>query len=689
MNLHHNLTKKEAKPRSKLGSTTGAKKRIEKLREEIEHHDYLYYVLDKPEISDAAYDALKRELMELEKRFPKFIDPTSPTQRVGGEPLKKFKKVKHKIPMLTLDNAMNENEFKEWDKRIKKLLPAIKNLDYFVELKMDGLAISLVYKNGVLSRASTRGNGYVGEEVTSNIRTIKSIPLKIRIDALKPKYKVPQEIEIRGEVYMEKKSFEELNREQKKKKEPLFANPRNAAAGSIRQLDPKIISQRNLSFFGYDLATDLGQKTHQETHELIRTLGLPENPFNKYCKNLEEVLKFHEKILRKRKSLPYEIDGIVINVNKNDLFKKLGFVARMPRGAIAFKFPGIEATTKIKDIIIQVGRTGKITPVAILSPVKVGGVTVSRATLHNEDEIKRLGVKIGDTVIIKRAGDVIPDIVRPIESLRTGEEKEFKIPKNCPFCSSKLIRKEGEVDWYCPNKNCFATRKRSLYHFVSKKAFDIVHLGPKIIDRLLGEGLIKDAVDIFKLEAGDITPLERFAEKSAQNLIEAIEKTKTIPLSRFIYSLGIRHVGEEMSFDLADYFASLEQIKKASFEEINKIPNIGDVVARSIYQWFRNKKNLRFIDGLLKEHIKIISPSKRETKLKEKTFVLTGTLKSITRDEAKEKIRLLGGDISSSVSSETDFVVVGENPGSKFEEAKKIGVKTISEEEFLKMIKKK
>jgi len=678
---------------SKEPTKIEVKERIEKLKKEIEHRDYLYYVLDKPEISDAAYDSLKRELTKLEKEFPEFLTSDSPTQRVGGKPLKEFKKVKHKIPMLTLDNAMNEKELKEWHKRIERLLKEkeTKDLDYFVELKMDGLAVTLIYKDGVLSQAATRGNGYVGEDVTQNIKTIRCIPLRMKTDALKTpvvehktfttgqaKYKIPQEIEIRGEVYMEKKVFKKLS---------FFANPRNAAAGSIRQLDPKITTQRKLSFFGYDLVTDLGQKTHQETHFLIKTLGLPENPLNRHCKNIEEILKFHKEIFKKRKNLPYEIDGIVVNVNRNDLFKKLGFVVRMPRGTIAFKFPGLEATTKIKDIIIQVGRTGKITPVAVLLPVRVGGVTVSRATLHNEDEIKRLGVKIGDTVIIERAGDVIPKIVKPIESLRTGEEKEFKMPKNCPFCSSKLIKKPGEVDYYCPNKNCFATRRRFLCHFVSKKAFDIIHLGPKIIDRLLDEGLIKDAADIFKLETGDLTPLERFAEKSAQNLIGAIEKTKIIPLSRFIYSLGIRHVGEETAVDLANYFGSLDKIKKASFEEINKIPNIGDVMAKSVYGWFKNNENLKFVENLIKTGIKIISPAKVETKLKGKNFVFTGILKSVTRDGAKEKVRLLGGDISSSVSQETDFVVAGKEPGSKFERAKRLNIKIINEEEFLKMIR--
>ena len=679
-----------------------AKKRIEKLRKEIEHHDYLYYVLDKPEISDAAYDSLKKELKKLEEKFPELLRPDSPTQRVGGQPLKEFKKVKHKMPMLTLDDAMNENELNDWRKKMERLLTQeeIKKIDYFAELKMDGLAVTLIYKNGSLFKAATRGDGFIGEEITKNIKTIKCIPLRLRIGELRGRYKIPEEIEIRGEVYISKKAFIKLNEEQKKKKEPLFANPRNAAAGSIRQLDAKITSQRSLSFFGYDLATDLGQKTHQETHFLIRTLGMPENPLNRYCQNLEEVIKFHQEIAKKREKLSYEIDGLVININSNSLFKKLGFVARRPRGTIAFKFPGLEATTKIEGIIVGVGRTGKITPVAILSPVRVGGVTIKRATLHNEDEIKRLDVKIGDTVIVKRAGDVIPKISRSIKSLRTGKEKEFKMPKKCPFCFSILNKKPGEVDYYCPNKNCFASRRRLLYHFVSKKAFDISHLGPKIIDRLLDEGLIKDAVDIFKLELGDIVSFEispsrkpkaflrGFAEKSAQNLIEAIEKVKIIPFARFIFSLGIRHVGEETAIDLANHFNTLSNLKKASFEEINKIPNIGEVVAQSIFSWFKDKKNLEFIKSLLEAGIKIIPPPKLKTKLKRKKFIFTGVLKTLSRDEAQGKIRSLGGEVVSSISKEIDFVVAGEEPGSKFEKAKKLGLKIISEKEFLEMIKK-
>ena len=625
-----------------------AKKRIEKLRKEIEYHDYLYYVLNRPEISDAAYDSLKRELIELEKQFPEFVTPDSPTQRVGGPPLEKFEKVTHKVPMLTLNDAMDEEELREWEERIKRLLSPseIKKLDYFAELKMDGLAMSLIYRDGILVKGATRGDGYTGEDVTQNVKTIRAIPLRLRLENLPKKYKIPKEIEIRGEVYMSKKAFEKLNEEQRKKGEPLFANPRNAAAGSVRQLDPKITASRELSFYGYQIVTDLGFETHQESHQVMKLLGIPDNPYNRYCKNLEEVIKFHHYIQSIREKLPYDIDGIVVNVNNNRIFEKLGIVGRAPRGAIAYKFPGVEATTKIKDIIVQVGRTGKLTPVAILEPVKVGGVTISRATLHNADEIKRLGVKIGDTVIVRRAGDVIPEVVKVITSLRDGSEKEFKMPKTCPYCGSKVIKKEGEVDYYCSNPNCFAAQRRYLYHFVSKKAFDIEGLGPKIIDQLLEEGLIRDASDIFKLKKGDLIPLERFAEKSAQNLIDAIEKSKEIPLARFIYALGIRHVGEETANLLATRFGSIENLKKASLEELKEIPDIGEIVAESIYSWFHDKKNLQFIQKLLDAGVKILPPKKIKTKLKGKTFVFTGALKSMTRDEETlimswlEKIRV-------------------------------------------------
>lgn len=664
------------------------RQRIEKLKKEINHHRYLYHVLDKQEISDAALDSLKHELYQLEQEHPEFITPDSPTQRVGGEPLKEFEKVKHNKRMLSLEDVFLDKEIRDWEKRIKKLVPDDK-LDYYAEIKMDGLAVSLVYKNGIFVEGSTRGNGEIGEDVTQNLKTIEAIPLRLEIDKLpKEVQKKAEEIEIRGEVFMSKETFNKLNEEQKKKNEPLFANPRNAAAGSIRQLDPKIAALRKLDFYAYDLVTDLGQKTHRESHEFIKLLGMKINREFRYCENLNELIVYHNYIGGIRDKLSYQTDGVVVNVNNISVFKKLGVVGKTPRGAVAFKYPAEQATTIVEDIVVQIGRTGTLTPVAILKPVKVAGSTVSRATLHNEDEIKRLDMKIGDTVIIQKAGDVIPDIVKVLPNLRTGKERRFKFPSKCPVCGSSVKRKQGEAAYYCTNKFCFAQSKEKLYHFVSKKAFDINHLGPKIIDKLLKESLIEDASDIFDLKQGDLESLERFAEKSASNLIEAIDKSRKITLARFVYALGIRHVGEETANDLAYYFGDLEKIKKVSLDDLRKIKDIGDVIAKSIYEWFKDKKNLVFLDKLLKQ-VKIELPEERELKLKGKIFVLTGGLKTMTRDDAKDKIRSLGGDVSSSISQNTDFVVAGDEPGSKYERAKKLGVKIIDEEKFLKMVRTK
>lgn len=683
-----NLSKKEAK------------ERIEKLKKEINYHRYLYHVLDQQEISEAALDSLKHELDEWERKFPEFITPDSPTQRVGGQPLDKFKKIRHTEPMLSLNDTFSEEEVIEWEKRIKKLLVASDKLDYFAEIKMDGLAVSLIYRNGIFVEGSTRGNGLIGEEITHNLKTIEAIPLKLEIGKLDKEVQAQalKEIEIRGEVFMSKKALNDLNKQQEKRGEQLFANPRNAAAGSLRQLDPKVTADRNLDFYAYGLVTDLGQKTHQESHQLVKVLGLKDNPHNQACKNLTEVFVYYKKIEGIRSKLPYEIDGTVINVNDNRVFKKLGVVGKAPRAAIAYKFPGLEATTKVNNIIVQVGRTGKLTPVAVLEPVNLSGVTISRATLHNQDEIKRLDVRIGDTVIIQRAGDVIPDIVKVLPALRTGQEKKFQLPKKCPICDSTVLRKEGEVDYYCSNKKCFALQLKNLYHFVSKKAFDIEHLGPKIIDQLVNVGLIKDAADIFSLIIGDLESLDRFAEKSAQNLIEAINQVKKINLARFIYALGIRHVGEENAQLLGQKFQThglklkiediIKQTKNWTTKDLENINDIGPVVGQSIIEWFHDEKNIKLLEKFAKAGIELeVSKVEVNKKLENKTFVLTGTLVSLTRDQAKDKIRLLGGKTSSSVSKETDFVVAGEEAGSKLDKAEKLGIKIINEQEFLKMIK--
>jgi len=492
---------------------------------------------------------------------------------------------------------------------------------------------------------------------------------------------VKKPVVVRGEVFIPKKEFEKFK--------TVYANPRNLAAGSVRQLNPKITASRHLDSFAYDLITNFGETTHQEKHKILKTLGFKTNPYNKYCRNLKEGFKFHKDIQKIREKIPYEIDGIVVIVNSNKIFEKLGVVGKAPRGAIAFKFPGRQATTIVEDIKVQVGRTGALTPVAYLKPVQVGGVTISRATLHNEDEIKKLGVKIRDTVIVERAGDVIPDIIKVLLELRTGKEKEFKMPKRCPVCGSKVVKPEGEVVSRCLNPNCFAQKREYFCHFISKGAFDVEGLGSKIINQLMEEGLVSDPADLFELKEGDLSPLERFAEKSAENLIKVIQSKKEITLPRFIYALGIRNVGEETALDLAEHFEGLEKLQKANSEELENIKDIGPVVAKSIYGWFRQKKNIEFLRKLEKLGIHIIYYKLPTTnyKLKNKTFVLTGALESMTRDEAKEKIRDLGGEISESVSKETDYVIVGSEPGSKYDKAKKLGIKTINEKEFLKIIK--
>jgi DNA ligase (NAD+) len=654
-----------------------AKERIEKLKKEINYHRYLYHVLDRQEISDSALDSLKKELFDLEQQFSDLITPDSPTQRIGGEPLKKFRKVEHSSPMLSFNDAFSEQDMEEWLGRALKILTEreAKRADFYAELKIDGLAVELVYEKGLLKTGSTRGDGRTGEDITQNLKTIESIPLSLEIKNLK--LKIPPKAVIRGEVFLSKKAFEKFKKE--------YANPRNLAVGSLRQLDPKITASRNLDFFAYDL---LGYgKLHEERHKFLKDLGFKTNPYNKYCKNLKEVFAYYTYIHKIREKIPYEIDGIVVIVNSNDLFEKLGVVGKAPRGAIAFKFPGKEATTLVEDIKVQVGRTGALTPVAILKPVSVGGVVVSRATLHNEDEIKRLGVKIGDTVIVSRAGDVVPDIVRVLRDLRTGKGKDFKMPSVCPMCNSKVVRKKGEAVHRCSNPKCSSVRRKYLQHFVSKSAFDVDGLGPKIIDQLMDQGLVADPADLFNLKEGDLVPLERFAEKSAANLVEAIQASRKISLPRLIYSLGIRNVGEETAIDLAKHFSGIDELEKAGKENLEKIQDIGPVVAESIYKWFADKNNQNFLKKL-KKNVEIgnYKLSTTNYKLKNKTFVFTGQLKTLAREEAKKKIRELGGNISESVSKKTDYVVAGENPGFKLNKAKEMGLKIIDEQGFLSII---
>lgn len=667
-----------------------AKKRIEKLRGYIDTMRYRYHVLDDPTITDADYDSLMRELVGLETDWPEFADPNSPSQKIGGEPLKKFTSYKHDTPMMSLNDAFDETEMREWYERMLRLVDA-KNLaksGFYSEIKLDGLALSLIYENGNLTHGVTRGDGYTGEVITNNIKTVRAIPLKLRSESKYWDLVKNKKIEIRGEVYLPTKSFVDLNKEREKNNESLFANPRNAAAGSIRQLDPKITASRNLDFMGYSLL-GVETQTHEQKHEIIKDLGLPTNKHNQFCGNLTEVFALWHRWEKLRPKLPYQIDGMVVNVNDEKLFAKMGVVGKSPRASIAFKWPAEKVTTIIKSITVQVGRTGTLTPVAHFEPVVVAGSTVSRATLHNADEIERKDIRIGDTVVIRKAGDVIPEVVEVIKELRGEKTKKFSMPKVCPECGGEISRKEGEVAYRCLNKNCFAVRFRSAQHFVSKAAFDIEGLGPKIIEKLFDEGLIHDVADLFSLKIGDLEPLERFAEKSAANIIAAVQNRKEIEIERFIYALGIPMVGIETATDLAKKFGTLEHFLSASREEIGQIYGIGEKVADSISAWITDKKNLAFISRLEAAGVKakkFHSPVQKNI-LAGKIFVVTGELEHLTRNDAHKKIVENGGKIGSSVSKNTDFVVVGENPGSKHDKAKELGIATLSETEFSKMIR--
>jgi DNA ligase (NAD+) len=650
-----------------------AKNRIEKLKEIINYHRYQYHVLNKEEISIEALDSLKKELFELEQKFPDFITKDSPTQRVEGKPLDKFEKFEHPVRMTSFNDAFSKEDIEEWLKRNKKLLTSRQqdNIEFYCEPKLDGLAIEIIYRNGILEIGSTRGDGRIGENVTQNLKTIESIPLNINYE---------KELIVRGEAVITKKGFEEINKQEKKN----YANPRNLAAGTIRQLDPKVVKRRKLDADIYSIASDFGLKTHEEEHKVLEKLGFKtNNKYNKLCKNLEEVFMYYEWLSKKRESLPYEIDGVVITINDNEIFKKLGIVGKAPRGAIAFKFAQKQSTTIIKDIEFQTGRTGAITPVAILKPVLIEGVTISRATLHNEQEIRRLDIKIGDTVIVGRAGDVIPEIVGAIKELRIGKEKEILIPQKCPSCETELVRKSGDILWFCPNKNCYNRKSRAISHFVSKQAFNIVGLGPNIVKQLLENNLINDSADIFTLKKGDLLELEGFEEKASDNLINAINNARQISFPKFIFSLGIDNVGQETANVLADRFKSLENLKKAEHIVLESVLDIGPVVAESIIEWF--KHNDEFLDKLLNSGVEIVY-QKKSNKLKDLKFVLTGTLSSISRDDLKDIIRSRGGDVSSSVSSNIDYVIVGENPGSKYDKAQKLNLKIITEDKINEII---
>lgn len=658
--------------------------RLGKLRAAIEHHRYLYHVLNQSEISPEALDSLKRELVEIETAYPDLITHDSPSQRVAGEPLKEFKKVQHAVPQWSFNDAFTAEDMRDFDVRVKRFLKdALGRIvvpTYTCELKIDGLKVVCTYKEGKFITAATRGDGTVGEDVTQNIRTIESIPLTLTESI---------SLVAEGEVFMAKSEFERQNKERAARNEELFANPRNIAAGTIRQLDSKIAAARRLDAFMYDIGNlrESFPKTQIEELELLKKLGFKVNPHFKLCKDIDAVITYYESWKHKKEKEDYWIDGVVVKVNEKEYQDALGYTGKAPRFGIAFKFPAEQVTTVVEGIVLQVGRTGVVTPVAHLRPVLVAGSTVSRATLHNEDEIKRLDVRIGDTVILQKAGDVIPDIVAVVREMRTGKEKPYVFPTYVEDCGGPIERIPGQAAYRCVNKSSFAQKRRSFYYFVSKKGFDIDGCGPKVIDALLEANLIGSYDDLFTLTEGDILSLPRFAEKSAENLIASIQKARTITLGKFLTALSIPNVGEETAHDLATAFGSIEAIQNASFEDFNAEYGIGDVVARALVQWFADPNHRSLLKRLL-VHVRIESQKSKikSQKLSGMTFVVTGTLVSLGRDEAKERIRALGGEVSESVSSKTTFVVAGENPGSKLAKARSLGVKVLTEQEFLKML---
>src|SRR4030066_1341404 len=665
------------------------KRKVEELREKINYHNYLYHVLDQPEITDAEYDRVFDQLVQLEKKYPELVTPDSPTQRAGGGPLTEFKTIRHSLPMLSLNKASSEEEFLDFHSRVLELSGTDeKRIKYAVEPKFDGLAVEIVYENGVFTLGSTRGDGIIGEDVTQNLKTIKTIPLKL----LSKSAKVPKLLEIRGEVIIPKKDFEKLNKEREKKGEPLYANPRNTAAGSVRQLDPRITAARPLGMFahGIGLLENGKLSSHSEILKYLKQSGIRVNENWKLCHTVEEVINFYEKILEIRDKLDYELDGIVIKVDDFALQNKLGGLSRSPRWAIAWKFPPQQEQTQILDIQVNVGRTGALTPVAILKPVRVGGVEVRRATLHNEDEMNKKDVRIGDIVIIQRAGDVIPEVVQVIKANRTGKEKKFKFPDRCPVCGSKVERLEGEATYRCTGIACPAQLKERISHFASKGGLNMEGLGYKFIEQMVDLGLVKDPADLFYLEKKDLMKMERMGEKLASNLLKAIENGKKTDLPHLIYALGIRNVGEHMAQVLAREFKSIDSLAKRKPEELTEIFEIGPIVAQSIYNFFHDQKNLKILEKMKKAGLvfPIHKEVTKKTPITGKFFVLTGGLASFSRDEAKRILESMGARVASSVSKTTDFVVVGENPGSKLAEAQKLGIKTLKEEEFKKLIGK-
>ena len=662
------------------------KETIDKLRAHINHHNYRYYVLDSPEVSDAGYDELMRELKRLEEEYPQFVTPDSPTRRVGAAPVEAFGIIEHPLPLLSLGNAFSSDELTAWYIRVSKLIEG-EQLSFVCEHKIDGLAVALTYINGQLATGATRGDGMRGEDITQNLRTVRSIPLSIPGEA-------PVRFEVRGEVFLPKKGFSKLNKERAAEELPLFANPRNAAAGSVRQLDPRITAKRPLDIYIYMLGYAEGKltpNTHWETMEYLKSLGFKINPNNRRLSAIGEVEEFYHTSVESRESLPYEADGIVVKINQLDLQQRLGNIGHEPRWAIAYKFPAVQGTTRLKEIRVSVGRTGTLNPYAVLEPVSIGGVTIKQAALHNEDDIRRKDIRAGDTVIVQRAGEVIPQVIGPVKSKRTGREKVFTMPRQCPVCGAEVVKPESEVMYYCPNASCPAQVQERLEHFVSRSGMDIRGIGKRLAALLLREGLVKDAADLYDLTTEQLSKLKRMGDKSAENIITSIEKSKQTPLSRVIFALGIRHVGEEMAELLAREFHSIEVLASASRDNLIRIPAIGAEIADSIIAFFRQKENQRIIQRLRESGVKLEEELTRrgELPLANMEFVITGRLKSFTRDEAETRIKALGGTPKDNVTRNTTYLVAGTDPGSKSARARALGVTQINEEEFLSLLEQK
>jgi len=670
----------------KSAMTEDINKQINYLKLVIQEHDHRYYVLDDPQISDHEYDSLLRELKDLEDSHPELITSDSPTQRVGGSPISEFNQIQHSKPMLSLGNAFGIDELEAFNKRINDTLDA-NDVEFNAELKFDGLAVTILYENGIMKYAATRGDGSVGEDVTHNIKTIKTIPLKLHGE------NHPRIFEVRGEVLMDKNDFKELNEYQISLGQKTFANPRNAAAGSLRQLDPKITAKRKLKFYAYSLGQvdqDLELTNHTDILEYIHNAGVPISSYSQRVVGINQMQHFYEDILKKRNSLPFDIDGIVYKVNSIKNQENLGYVSKAPRWAIAYKFPAEEAETVVNDINVQVGRTGVITPVARLQPVFVSGVTVTNATLHNEDEMLRKDIRIGDSVIVRRAGDVVPEVVRVIKENRPSTAKVFKMPQYCPICNSQVIRIDGEAAQRCTGQlKCEAQAKQAISHYVSRKAMNIDGLGAKIIDHFFEKGMIKNISDIYQLDYEEIQKMEGFGEKSAENLKDAIELSKNTTLAKFIYALGIRNVGEATSKDIVKKLGTLDNLMKASIDDFLEINDIGPVVAQSLHQFFQEDENKFIINNIIEFGVKWDDQAQNvsnDQKLNQQTLVITGTLENFSRDEIKELIENNGGKVSGSVSKKTSYVIIGDNPGSKADKAAELGVKVINEKQLMELL---